>query len=66
MYLNGWDVNDVKKFVEDFDREYRGFRVYFNGVNFDCGVFEGGDVIIDVKGVKYIIFNYIMKKFGKD
>ncbi|BAD86174.1 hypothetical membrane protein [Thermococcus kodakarensis KOD1] len=65
-YLNGWDANDAKKLAEDFDREYRGFRAHFNGANLDCGVFEGGDVIIDAKGAKHIIFNHIMKKPGKD
>ncbi|MCA6213828.1 hypothetical protein GQS78_06105 [Thermococcus bergensis] len=65
-YLNGWDANDAKKLAEDFDEGYRGFRAHFNGANLDCGVFEGGDVIIDAKGAKHIIFNHLMKKPGKD
>ncbi|ASJ12474.1 hypothetical protein [Thermococcus thioreducens] len=65
-YLNGWDANDAKKLAEEFDKQYRGFRAYFNGANLDCGVFEGGDVIIDAKGANHIIVNHIKKKPGKD
>ncbi|EHR77410.1 hypothetical protein OCC_13086 [Thermococcus litoralis DSM 5473] len=55
----------LKSLQRILTRGYRGFRAHFNGANLDCGVFEEGDVIIDAKGAKHIIFNHLMKKAWK-
>ncbi|NJF25819.1 hypothetical protein [Thermococcus sp. Bubb.Bath] len=45
-YLNGWDANNAKKLAEEFDREYKSFRVRFKG-RYSCGgYFPGGTSLL--------------------
>ncbi|AEH25312.1 hypothetical protein PYCH_16460 [Pyrococcus yayanosii CH1] len=64
-YLNGWDANDAKKLAEDFDKQYKNFRVKFRGRYACGGYFPEGDVIIDKKGAKHIIERHILEEKWK-